>query len=54
LNLVKLEVLLLGGGVAGPAGVVRVRLELLVHVFQQHLVSGLENGFFCVVDASLK
>ncbi len=42
----KLEVLLLGGGVAGPAGIVRVRLELLVHVFQQHLASESENGFF--------
>lgn len=44
----KLQVLLLGGGIAGPAGVVRVRLQLLVHVLEQHLVGGVAH-----VQASL-
>ena len=46
--LMKLQVLLLGGGIAGPAGVVRVRLQLLVHVLEQHLVGGVAH-----VQASL-
>ena len=38
---VELQVLVLGGGVGGPAEVVLVRLQLSVHGLQQHLVGGL-------------
>ncbi len=37
----ELQVLVLGGGVGGPAEVVLVRLQLSVHGLQQHLVGGL-------------
>ena len=34
----KFQVLLFGGAITGPACVVSIRLQLLVHVLQKHLV----------------
>jgi hypothetical protein len=42
----QLQILVLGCGIAGPAGVVLVRLQPFVHVTHQHLEKNIRTQIF--------